>query len=48
VKEWEACPLGRVRPHKEQILQVFREYRAGNLVPLSEEHIRTVEDAGRE
>ena len=48
VKEWEACPLGKVRPHKEQILQVFRDYRAGNLVPLSEEHIRAVEDAGRE
>ncbi len=48
VKEWERCPLGKIRPHKEQLLQVFREYRAGNLVPLSEEHLRTVEDAGNE
>ncbi|MGC3997374.1 MAG: FAD-dependent thymidylate synthase [Anaeromyxobacter sp.] len=47
-KEWEKCPLGKVRPHKEQILEVFREYRAGNLVPLGEEHLRAVEDAGNE
>jgi thymidylate synthase (FAD) len=47
-KEWERCPLGKVRPHKEQILEVFREYRSGNLVPLGEEHLRTVEDAGNE
>src|SRR5574341_950925 len=45
VKEGEKWPLGKVRPHKEQILDVFRQYRSGNLVPLGEEHIRSVEDA---
>jgi thymidylate synthase (FAD) len=45
IKDWEACPLGKVRPHKEQIFQMFKEYRSGNLVPLSEAHIREVEDA---
>ncbi len=48
VKEWEQCPLGKVRPHKEQLLDVFKQYRAGNLVPLGEEHLRSVEDAGNE
>ncbi len=48
VKEWEKCPLGKVRPHKEQILEVVRQQRSGNLVPLSEEHLRTVGDAGNE
>ena len=48
VKDWEQCPLGKVRPHKEQILDVFRQYRSGNLVPLGEEHLRAVEDAGNE
>jgi thymidylate synthase (FAD) len=43
--EWERCPLGKVRPHKEQVLEVFRASRAGNLVPLGEEHLRAVEDA---
>src|SRR5512143_2166401 len=48
VKDWEQCPLGKIRPHKEQLLSVFREFRAGNLVPLGEEHLRAVEDAGNE
>jgi len=48
VKEWELCPIGKVRPHKEQLLEVFRQYQAGNLQPLSEAHLRTVEDAGNE
>ncbi len=48
VKDWEQCPLGKVRPHKEQIFQLFREYKAGNLAPLSEADLRTVEDAGNE
>jgi hypothetical protein len=37
-----------VRPHKEALLQVFEQYRAGHLVPLSEAHLRSVEDAGNE
>src|SRR5512147_2402909 len=47
-KDWEQCPLGKVRPHKDQLLEVFKEYRTGNLVPLGESHLRTVEDAGNE
>ena len=46
--EWEKCPLGKVRPHKEALLQVFEQVRAGNLVPLSEADLRRVEDAGNE
>ncbi len=46
VKEWERCPIGKIRPHKEQLLDVFKQYRAGNLVPLDEAHLRQVEDAG--
>jgi len=48
VAEWERCPLGKIRPHKEQLLDVFKQYRAGNLVPLDEAHLRSVEDAGTE
>jgi thymidylate synthase (FAD) len=46
--EWEKCPLGKVRPHKEALLRVFEQYRAGNLVPLTEADLRRVEDAGNE
>ncbi len=48
LQDWERCPIGKVRPHKEQIFQLFREYRAGNLVPLGEADLRRVEDAGNE
>ena len=48
VKDWEQCPIGKVRPHKEQLLDVFRQYRAGNLVPLGEDLLRKVEDAGND
>jgi thymidylate synthase (FAD) len=46
--EWEACPLGKVRPHKEQVFELFQQYQAGNLVPLTEENLRTVEDVGND
>ncbi|HSN15562.1 MAG TPA: FAD-dependent thymidylate synthase [Anaeromyxobacteraceae bacterium] len=45
-KDWEQCPLGKVRPHKEQILELFARHHAGDLAPLTEEHLRRVEDAG--
>ncbi len=48
LQDWERCPIGKVRPHKEQIFQLFREFRAGNLVPLAEDDLRRVEDAGNE
>ena len=48
LKEWERCPLGKVRPHKEQVFQLLREHRKGNLAPLSEADLRSAEDAGNE
>jgi thymidylate synthase (FAD) len=48
LKDWEACPLGKVRPHKEQIFQIYAQHRAGELQPLGESDIRKVEDAGNE
>jgi thymidylate synthase (FAD) len=48
VEDWERCPLGKVRPHKEQLFQLFREYKAGQLAPLGEADLRRVEDEGNE
>jgi thymidylate synthase (FAD) len=45
-KDWEQCPLGKIRPHKEQILELFAQHRAGNLAPLTEADLRRVEEAG--
>jgi thymidylate synthase (FAD) len=48
LKDWEQCPLGKVRPHKEMLFQVFEQHRKGAVAPLAEADIRTVEDAGDE
>jgi thymidylate synthase (FAD) len=46
VKDWERCPIGKVRPHKEQIFELLRQHRSGQLAPLSETDLRAVEDDG--
>jgi len=48
LKDWEQCPLGKVRPHKELLFQVFEQHRKGAMAPLVEADIRTAEDAGNE
>ncbi len=48
MSEWAKCPLGKVRPHKEQLFQLLREHKAGSLAPLGEGDLRRVEDAGNE
>ena len=47
-KEWEKCPLGKLRPHKELLLQVYEQFRGGQLVPLGDERLRTIEDTDDE
>jgi len=47
VRDHERCPIGKVRPHKERLFQLFREHKAGDLSPLREEDLRMMEDAGK-
>ncbi len=47
-QDWERCPIGKRRPHKDQIFELFRKHQAGNLEPLTEEDLRRVEDEGQE
>jgi thymidylate synthase (FAD) len=46
--EWKRCPIGKVRPHKEQLFEILEQHRHGSAVPLTEKDIREVEDAGNE
>jgi thymidylate synthase (FAD) len=48
MKDWELCPMGKVRPHKEQIFELFRRHKAGAIEPVTEADLRRVEDAGNE
>jgi len=43
--DWEACPIGRVRPHKEVLFRIYDSYRKGELQPLREEDWEAIEGA---
>jgi thymidylate synthase (FAD) len=43
-KDWEACPLGRVRPHKDALFRLYNAHRKGELAPLREEDWATIEE----
>ncbi|MGI8926386.1 MAG: FAD-dependent thymidylate synthase [Tepidiformaceae bacterium] len=42
-KDWEACPIGRVRPHKDALFRLYDSYRKGELQPLRAEDWDTIE-----
>jgi thymidylate synthase (FAD) len=45
-KDWEACPIGRVRPHKDALFRLYNAYRKGELQPLREEDWQAIEGSG--
>lgn len=45
-KDWEACPIGRVRPHKDALFRLYNSYRKGELQPLSDADFAIIEDIG--
>lgn len=42
-KDWAACPIGRVRPHKEVLFRIYEQHRKGELQPLREEDWAAIE-----
>ena len=44
LKDWEACPVGRVRPHKDALFRLYDQYRRGELQPLRPEDWETIEE----
>jgi thymidylate synthase (FAD) len=40
---WAACPIGRKRPHKRDLFQIFDSYRKGEVAPLAADDFRTIE-----
>jgi thymidylate synthase (FAD) len=43
-KDWEACPIGRVRPHKDALFRLYNAHRRGELAPLRDEDWATIEE----
>jgi thymidylate synthase (FAD) len=46
LKDWQACPIGKKRPHKKMLFELFDAHRKGELAPLAEDDFRTIEDIG--
>jgi thymidylate synthase (FAD) len=46
--DWQACPIGKKRPHKRDLFALFNSYRRGELAPLGDEdfHVIEQEDIG--
>lgn len=42
--EWAKCPLGKVRPHKSAIFEMYEKYGARKSKPLTETEFRVVEE----
>ncbi|MGI8551718.1 MAG: FAD-dependent thymidylate synthase [Dehalococcoidia bacterium] len=44
VGDWEGCPIGRKRPHKQQVFELWGSYRRGELAPLEEHDFRVIDE----
>ncbi|MCC6381442.1 MAG: FAD-dependent thymidylate synthase [Dehalococcoidia bacterium] len=42
-KDWAACPIGRVRPHKDALFRLYDAHRRGELQPLRAEDWAAIE-----
>lgn len=46
VGDWEACPIGRVRPHKDLLFEIYDSHRKGELQPLRAQDWADIENTG--
>jgi thymidylate synthase (FAD) len=46
VEDWQACPIGRKRPHKKTLFELFDAQRRGELQPLAEGDFKIIEEIG--
>lgn len=46
LEDWQACPIGRKRPHKKTLFELFDAHRRGELAPLAEGDFRIIEEIG--
>jgi thymidylate synthase (FAD) len=46
VEDWEACPIGRKRPHKKHLFELFDAHRKGQLTPLADDDFKVIQEIG--
>jgi thymidylate synthase (FAD) len=46
VADWEACPIGRKRPHKKALFELYDAHRRGELAPLGDSDFKVIEEIG--
>jgi thymidylate synthase (FAD) len=44
LEDWQKCPLGRVRPHKSSLFELYDRYGSAKARALSEQEFRAVEE----
>ncbi|HYM16181.1 MAG TPA: FAD-dependent thymidylate synthase [Dehalococcoidia bacterium] len=44
--DWQACPIGKKRPHKKQLFELYDAHRRGELAPLADDDFTTIEQIG--
>ena len=42
-EDWRTCPIGRKRPHKKLLFDLYDSYRRGDLAPLEERDFQVIE-----
>lgn len=43
-EDWAACPIGKKRPHKKALFELFDAHRKGQLEPLAESDFKIIEE----
>jgi thymidylate synthase (FAD) len=46
IEDWKACPIGKKRPHKKTLFELFDAHRRGELAPLAEDDFDIIEQVG--
>jgi len=46
IEDWQACPIGKKRPHKKLLFELYDAHRRGELAPLSEGDFDVIERVG--
>ncbi len=44
IEDWQKCPIGRKRPHKKLLFELYDSYRRGELAPLEERDFEVIAD----